>query len=342
MSNPYYTQPAGYPQAPPSAPVPVPPAYGQPPAPQYAPPPAQYAQPYAPPAPPAYGAPQGPGPYGQPPGYGYGAPAPAYGAPPQAPTVHGSMDAFGSQPSGGGGPGISFKDAPFGTTYQMTVKRDARDADVIQDRQPASQGGALKTRRDGSPQWVLTVPVYLPTTPVYQGGPAFPEGEATLYVRSGIRDALVDAYGGQIDPKAGDQITLTLTERKQVQNAAIPKNVFRAQVLRNGQPITPAVAQAAQAPDPMKAPPVQPQAPQGVQYAPPAAYAAQAAQEAFPQPPVQQEAPQAPQYQPQGQPQAPAPQAPPAQPQAAPGPIQGLPPMDPAQLALLQRLQSQA
>lgn len=334
MSNPY-AQPNPYGQ-------PAQPAYGQPPAPQGYPQAPQYAPPppaqYAPPAPPAYGAPQGPGPYGQPPGYGYGAPAPAYpqapyGQPPQAPqapTVHGSMDAFGSQPSGGGGPGISFKDAPFGTTYTMTVKRDARDADVIQDRQPANQGGALKTRRDGSPQWVLTVPVFLPAQPVYQGGPAFPEGEATLYVRSGIREALVDAYGGQIDPKAGDQIMLTLTERKQVQGQGIPKNIFRAQVLRNGQPI--AQGAQAQAPAP-QAPPQWQGTPEGGNY-----------------PHLQ---PQAPQYQAPVQdahvaPQVTYAQGPeaqvPVQPaqapaQAQPGPIAGLPPMDPAQLALLQRLQ---
>lgn len=303
MSNPYYQQPQGYPQAPAPAPVPVPPQY-QP-------------QQYAPPPPPAY-APQGPGPYGQPQGYYPPQQAQQYGyapqgmnGPPAPPVVHGSMSAFDSQPTGGGGPGISFKDAPNGTTIVMTVKRDVRDSDVVQDRQPANQGGAPKTRKDGSPLWVLALPVFVAPSPTY------PEGEATLWIRSGIRDALSEAYGGHLEPKAGDEITLTLTERKPVQNATIPKNVFRAQVLRNGQPVT-GVPSAIAAP-PVADPPVQ-------QYAPP----------------VQQEVPQAPQYQAPANPPAQAPQAPQPPAPAPSGPIAGLPPMDPAQAALLARLQGQA
>lgn len=310
MSNPYYQPAQGAPYGQP----PAPPTYGQPPV-QYAP------QPPAPPAPPAYGQPQGypPAPYGAPYGQPYGQPQGGYGqpAPPPPPVVQGTMDAFGSQPSGGGAPGISFKDAPIGATITMTVKRDARDSDVEQDRQPANQGGALKTRRDGSPQWVLKIPVYV------QPSAAHPDGEGTLYVRSGIRDALVDAYGGQIAPKAGDEIVLTLTERKQVQNAAIPKNVFRAQVSRGGQPVA---ASAPAAPAQPPAAPTQPPAAPTPPQAPPA--------EAIPQwaqPPAQG----APQLAQQATPQwAQAPQAP-AQPPAA---VPGLPPMDPAQLALLERL----
>lgn len=333
MSNPYY-QPQPAPQGAPYGQPPAPPAYGQPPA-QYAP---------QPPAPPAY-APQGggypaPGGYQAPGGYpapppqygGGGYPAP-YGQPPAPPVVPGSMDAFSSQPTGGNGPGISFKDAPIGATITMTVKRDARDSDVSQDRQPAAQGGGLKTRKDGSPQWVLTVPVWV------QPSPTYPDGEASLWVRSGIRDALVNAYGGNLAPKAGDEITLTLTERKPVQNAAIPKNVFRATVLRNGQPVsTEAPAAPAQPPQA----PAQPPAAQAYQ---PTAQDAQWAQQNVPtqqqaatgqwaQAPVQDARPAAQVTYAQGpEAQVPVQPAPQGQPQ-----VQGLPPMDPAQLALLERL----
>ena len=306
MSNPFFP-PQGQP------------AYGQPPA-----PPAQYGPQGYPPPPAQYGQPQGPGPYGQPQGYGYGygQPQGGYGAPaapPPPPRVQGDLAGFDSQPTGGGGPGVSFTEngqpCALGTTKVMAVKRDVRDSDVIQDTQPQNQGGAPKFRRDGSPLWVLTVPVYV------QPDAAHPEGDATLYVRGGIREALVEAYGGDLRPKAGDVITLTLTERKQGRGT-IPKNIFRASVQRNGQPITaaaPAPAQApAQPPAAQWTPPAQPEAPQAPQWNPAGA----------PQAPVQPEAPQ-------------APAAPPAQPPAAaqPGPIAGLPPMDPAQLALLQRLQ---
>ena len=312
MSNPFYGGQQVAPQYPAQQgyPTPAPQGYpGQPPVQQ------GYGQPYAPPAPPQqYGRP-----YGQP---GYGAPQ-GYPQQPPAPVVTGSMDAFQGQPQGGGAPGISFKDAPIGHTVVMSVKRDARDSDVVQDTQPQNQGGGLKTRRDGSPMWVLKVPVYVPQSQTH------PEGEATLYVRAGIRDALADAYAGPVIPKAGDLITLTLTERKQGQGA-IPKNIFRAVVERNGQPVSSAPAQAS-APAP-QAPPAPPAPEPAQQWQPP--------QQAAPQPPVHsdQGSVQQQMAQPPAQQPAPAPQAPQ---QAAPQ-AQGLPQLDPAQQALLERLRGGA
>ena len=206
---------------------------------QYAPPPQQYA-------PPGY-------PYQQPPA----GPAFPYAQPQQLevqPGAEGSLDGFQSQVSGGAAPGISWKGKPLGYSITGTLIRDLRNGDVKQDRAPANQGGALKTFKDGSPMFVLSIPLYV------QPSPEFPEGEATLYVRGGLKDALDAACGGQF-PGQGDELTVTLVERKDVSWATIPKNIFTVVLKRAQAPVQQAPVQQA----PVQQVPVQ-QAP--VQQAP--------------------------------------------------------------------------
>ena len=195
-----------------------------------------YAQP-APPQQPQY-APQGYVPQG----YPYQPQQPQYAPPPMyapqmwpgaqqpqpevQPGAEGSLDGFQSQVSGGAAPGISWKGKEIGYSITGTLIRDLRNGDVKQDRAPANQGGALKTFRDGSPMFVLSIPLYVPVSA------EFPEGEATLYVRGGLKDALDAACGGQF-PGQGDEITVTLTDRKQG-NFAIPKNIFSVVLARSG------------------------------------------------------------------------------------------------------------
>lgn len=222
-------------------------------------------------------------PYGPVQQYGYAQQPPV----PQGPApVAGTLDAFNSQPMGGGGPGLSFKDAPLGHTYTGTVTRDVVDADVQQDSDPKTK--ALKTYRDGRPQLVMGVPVQLDAPDANH-----PDGRATLYVRSGVRDAMAAAMSaaGITDtvPKAGDRFQLTLVERKQT-GQAIAKSIYAMQYARGSQ-----VSAVTGTPSPA---PTQPQAPQ-----PPV------------QVPEQPQAP-APQPDPWAAGQAPQPQAPAPQPAA--------------------------
>lgn len=257
-------------------------------------------QPYAPPAPvyPQQGYPQG---------YPQQAPQP-----PAVPLSNGTLDDFYSQPSGGGGPAVSWKGKPDGSWIQGTVTRDVTNGDVIHDTDPVTQ--QPKFYRDGRPQYVMKVP--LKVTPSQE----FPEGEAVLFVRGQLRDELtraMTAANAAPSPKAGDQLVVQLTHRKPSRQGS-PQNVFAVQYVaaQPGQGAgasSPAPApQAPTAPSPavgQPTPPVQ-QAPQfqGVDFSQLQAPQMQAPQAPAPAPVFQQpaQAPQAPA--PTLAPQAPAPQ----------------------------------
>lgn len=146
-------------------------------------------------------------------------------APPQPtqPLVQGTLDDFYNQPSSGGGPGISWKDKPLGTSYAGVVTRDVVQADVVQDTDFTTK--QPKFYRDGRPQFVMKVPL--------KGQPSaeFPDGEFAFWVRGQARDELVRAMaevGCSGAPKAGALIQVTLVERKP-SRAGNPANIVRIQ-----------------------------------------------------------------------------------------------------------------
>ena len=222
----------------------------------------------------------------------------------------GSLDAFNHQPVTGRPNGVSWKDVPLGTTVQGVVERDVTDQDVNQDTDPQTK--QLKFYRDGRPQFNMAVTLRV------QPSQQHPEGLATLYVRGRMKDALAQAMaaaGADGAPKAGDLLSVTLTERRSGQGS-IPANIYAIQYQRPG---VEGQAQQPQAPAPAPQPVPMPTAPQP---------------EAQPVPMPQAPAPQ-PEAQPVPMPQAPAPgqeQAP-----AAPGGLT----MTPEQAALLAKLTGQ-
>jgi hypothetical protein len=285
------------------------PQYGQPAQPGYAPQ-QPYGQPvYQQPAPEQYPPAYPPAPYAQPgfPPQGYGQPPVA---PQQPPLANGSIDDFYSQPTGGGGPGVSWKGKPDGYTVQGVVPRDVTNADVSQEvGAPNTQdAGKPLTYRDGRPRFVMAVPLQLPPSHEY------PEGEARLFIRGQLREELSRAMGEageQGAPKAGAVITVTLVQRKQGRGT-IPQNVFAVVYTpAGGQP--PAVNQQAPA-QPQYGQPVQPMGQPG--------YAPVQQPQQWAQPVAQQPAPvQQPQY--QAPAQGGAPQWAPPAPQQVAQPAQG-------------------
>lgn len=270
-------------------------------------------QPYPPQQPQAYPAPA-PYPTQQPQQY----PPQGYpqqgGYPPQAPQqpavplAEGSLDAFYSQPSVGGGPSLGWssngQQKPIGTTYTGVVAADINSTNVRQETD--QQTNAPKFYRDGRPKFVMLVPMgqvrgnfQTPT-----GLPEYPEGEATWWCKGQGRDELTRAMaeaGVQGAPKKGAVIQITLINRKQGKAGQNPANVVQIVYTPAGteqklEGAAPAVAQPAQAP-----------APQAYRAAAPAPQVQQQAyQAAAPAPQVQQPQMQAPAPQP---PAGPTPEA---------------------------------
>lgn len=308
----------------------------------------QYPQPPAP-APqqqfPGYPAPAPQ--YPQAPAYpqqGYPAPAPQ---PPAQPLAQGTLDAYYSQPSVGGGPSLSWTDKqsnqpkPIGTSYAGIVARDVTNADIQQQTDFRTQAPLFY--KDGRPKFAMKVPLKV------QPSPEFPEGECSWFVKGQARDELVRAMaeaGCEGAPKAGALIVVTLVQRRPSGAGMNPANIVQVRY----QPPQGAGAPSP-APTPQQAPAPQPQAQQQ-----PATLAGQP--NPFAQPGAQgvDPFPQQQQYANGGfvQPQAPAPQQPaqgqtvtvdqalaqaqaPQQPQGQPTPQ---PPSDlsPEQQALLAQL----
>jgi hypothetical protein len=262
-------------------------------------------------APPVQYAPQ------QPAGY----PAPAYGGYPapvqqQAPLAQGTLDDFYNQPSSGGGPSLKFEQ--IGTRYIGIVTRPLGPGDVQQ--QTDTQGRPL-TFRDGSPKWVMKVPLQM------QPSAQYPDGLAQWYVKGGARDELTRAMAAANapagPPEQGAIIDITFVSTRNSGAGMNPAKVFQVVYTR----------------------------PQDAGASSPAPAPSQPVQQAAPvQAPVQQQQQfQAPPQQFQGVnfSQLQAPQAPPAPQAAAPAPApaapQGqLPPnFTPEQAELFARLAGQ-
>ena len=272
-----------------------------------APAPAPFAppqhQPFAPPYAPAQPMPYAPAPqYGMP---GFGQPAENIPA--------GDLRAFMSQPKTGRPQAVSWKGAPDGATLAGVVAEDVTDRDIVPDTDPQTR--QVKRWRDGSPKYAMVLTL---TTA---------QGPMSLYCRGDLWEKLSDAMtraGRDGAPKAGDQVTVTLTERRASQGQMSPKNAFAVQyvtaagsVSGNATPTNPA---------PVAQQPL-PQAPTPAPAMPPAGAAWAAPQAAAPAP---ASAPA---------PAAPAPQAPA---QTFPGANALVAGMSPEQQALLARLNGQA
>jgi hypothetical protein len=288
----------------------------------YQPPPMGYPAPQYPQAQPGYPAP--PQQYGAPQGYGQ---------PPAPELAAGTLDAFYSQPSVGGGAALKFE---VGTTHVGIVTREVTHSDVQQQTNP--QNGQPSFFKDGRPKMILKVP--LQTQPTADR----PDGLAQWYVGPGARDELGRAMraAGAPDgpPEAGAVIQITCTGTRPAGVGMNPAKTYQVVYQRpQGAPPAPAQEQpqapAAQAPAPQYQPPAPPQ--QVQQYQPPAP-PQQAPQQAMPPaPPMPQ--PLAPPV-PQQQQQAPA-QPPAGPPAGVPQVPAGLPGLDPAQQQLLAGLVGQ-
>lgn len=298
---------------------------------QYAPPPPQAYQP----PPMGYPAPQYPA--AQP---GYPMPPQGYGPPQQAPAPElatGTLDAFYSQPSSGGGAALKFEQV--GAMHVGVVARAITNGDIQQQTVVGSNAPAFF--KDGRPKFVMKVPLQVASSPAHT------DGLAQWFCAGQARDELVRAMAAvgapEGPPEAGAVVAITFVSTRSAGPGMNAAKTYQVSYFRPGDPtgmqyaaqcgVPTAIAPAAAAP---QAPAEQP-APAAPQYqapAPPPA-APQQPQYAPPAPPVpQQQAPQQPMppAPPAQQPQPPAPPAQPAPPVATPA---GLPQLDPAQQQLL-------
>lgn len=281
-------------------------------------------QPYAPPAyaPPA-GAPGGYPPQGYPP------------VQQQAPLAQGTLDDFYNQPSSGGGPSLKFEQ--LNTRYVGIVSRPLGPGDVQQ--QTDTQGRPL-TFRDGSPKWVMKVPLQM------QPSAQYPDGLAQWYVKGGARDelsrAMAAAGAPAGPPEQGAIIDITFVSTRNSGAGMNPAKVFQVVYTRPQGAEAASPAAAPQQQIQLTPPPVQQQAPQQAQAQP--QYQQVPPQAAAPTPPPWDpaqvpQAPAQPVYQQPAPPAPPAPAQPPVPPQVpAPGGPQLPPEFSPEQAELFARL----
>lgn len=162
---------------------------------------------YPPQAPQGY--PQTPQGYPQGPPQGYQQAPQGYTQQPQQPQAPelapGTLDAYFSQPSTGGGAALKF--AAVGTTHVVVVSRPITDADVQQQTQRGTN--LPSTFKDGRPKFVLKIPCTVPPSPDH------PDGQAQWWCAGAARDELARAMAeagapaGVPEVGAGIQITKT-------------------------------------------------------------------------------------------------------------------------------------
>ncbi|MCO7192309.1 hypothetical protein NH602_04635, partial [Pseudonocardia sp. McavD-2-B] len=165
--------------------------------------PAQPQQPYAPQMPGGYAPQQQP--QGPPPG-----------------AAAGSLDAFFAQPSVGGGKSLSFKDKPIGTEYIGIVSRAVGAGDVEHQTIPGTQN--LAYFRDGTPKFVMKVPMNVPAAGEH------PDGKAQWYCQGSARDELLramNAVGAPAGPpEAGALVRVKLTGTRPSGPGKNPSNIY--------------------------------------------------------------------------------------------------------------------
>lgn len=177
------------------------PQYGQPAQPQfqqpqYAPQPAapqaQFQQPQYAPQPQFQGAPQG-----------QQAPAPAL--------ARGTLEDFWDQPSTmGGGPNVSkfFNGKQQGHWLDLIVSRDLLHSDT---RQQTDINGVPQAYKDGTPKFVLILPVTVNGSSDGSHVQHFTEGSATIWIKSFLKDEFSRAMAaaGIRELKGGTRIIMT-------------------------------------------------------------------------------------------------------------------------------------
>jgi hypothetical protein len=274
---------------------------------------------------------------------------------PQTPApqlAEGSLDAFYSQPSVGGGAALKFQ---IGTTHVFMVSRPVTGADVQQQTQRGT--GLPATFRDGRPKFVMKVPARVALSAEHA------DGTAQWYCQGAARDLLAQAMAAvgapEGPPQAGSVVVVTKTGERPVPNMN-PAGVYTVQYVPPGpqadgyaqqcgislEGIVREGAAPAAAPVAPPAPPAAP-APAPVAYQPPAPPAPPAPPVAYQPPPpapvAYQPPPPAPVAYPPPAPQPQAPAAAPALPPPPPAPV-AMPELanDPDKAALLARLTNQA
>jgi hypothetical protein len=187
-----------------------------------------YPQPGYPQIPQQPGYPQAPAPVGYP-----QQPAPQYAAPPVAPQqgqpqlAAGTLDAFWSQPSVGGGAALKFE---VNTQHVFVVPRDVTNADIQQQTNPQNQ--MPQTYKDGRPKFVMKVPARVAPSQ------AHPEGQAQWYCAGGARDELVRAMSAvgapQGPPESGAVLIVKCTGTRPSGPGMNPAKTYKVQYLRPG------------------------------------------------------------------------------------------------------------
>lgn len=145
--------------------------------------------------------------------------AQAAAAAPQQAAARGTLEDFFNQPSGGFGPSVTskfFNQRQQGSWLQLTVLHDVTNADVQHQKTP--QGVLQYFKQNGQddltrPKLVLVVKVQVTGSSDGTHTTAFPDGQATLWLKKGpVTDNLVAAMTAAGDPsgypKAGAQMVM--------------------------------------------------------------------------------------------------------------------------------------
>jgi hypothetical protein len=181
-------------------------------------------------------APQQPAPVGypQPPQPQYVPQQPAYApqGPPQQPQpelAQGSLDAFFSQPSVGGGAALKFE---VNTAHVGVVARPLSHGDVQQQTNP--QNGQPAYYKDGRPKFVMKVPLRVPVSQTNT------DGQAQWYVAGQARDELLRAQlesgAPEGPPEAGAVIHVACTGTRPSGPGLNPSKTYAVRYWRPGDP----------------------------------------------------------------------------------------------------------
>lgn len=139
---------------------------------------------------------------------------------PQPSLVQGSLDAFFQQPSVGGGPSLKFE---VNTTHVGFIARTITNADIQQQTQPNSNTPA--TFKDGSPKFVMKVPL------IVQPNNDYPDGQAQWYCSGAARDDLVramaEAGAPSGPPEKGALVTITCTGTRKSGPGMNPAKLYK-------------------------------------------------------------------------------------------------------------------
>jgi hypothetical protein len=191
---------------------------------------------------------------------GFGTPQPSAQAAPAPVLARGTVEDYLNQPqmtSGGKSVTSFYNGKPQGTWLDFLVKRDMLNTDV---RQQTDINGVPQTYRDGTPKWVLIVPVQV----IGASDPSFTQffenGDGTLWLKGLLQEEISRAMAAAGDssgiPKGGARIILASAGEKPSRKAG-----YSASKLHQAQYQAPAGGSAPAAPVTPPAPVEVPAAP---------------------------------------------------------------------------------